>query len=540
MEHKRIICTFDKAQYIAGQPVQVRLPQDARPESVQVFRLAALQPCRWEVCDDLLTLQPLPPGAYGLRLCFPQGEIWEGAFDVVSDHREVTRYGFLADFSSRESGEEDVAWLRDLHINAVQYYDWMYRHDRLLAPESPYQDPMGRQTDLEVIARKLRTCKEMGMRSLAYGAVYAATPETYAAHPDWAMYTLSGKPMTFADWLYYMDVSHGSGWCDHIVEEFRSAVAYGFNGIHMDTYGFPKHVWDHRGQPVDLSQELPLLIGRCAQAVRNQDADSGVIFNAVNNWPVDTVATTSQDAVYIEVWPPHDTYFDLYTLIREAKLRGGRQVVLAAYLKSFRGPDLAGAQRSFRLAWAAICASGGTQLVLGEYHGLLQDSYYVHYAHLRPGFVHTVQRYCDFLVRYSDLLYNDTGMDITKTASGGINEDVCFTSPDCCFSTDAQGGSVWTILRESSGRLTVQLINLLGNDNHWNRPKAESRPASGIQIRLRLDRDVTGAYFASPDAPSLQAVGLPCRWEDSAQGRIYTVDVPDVAYWAVVWLEWEG
>ena len=64
------------------------------------------------------------------------------------------------------------------------------------------------------------------------------------------------------------------------------------------------------------------------------------------------------------------------------------------------------AERSFRLAWAVISASSGTQLVLGENRSLLRDSYYVNYAHLRESFLPIVQRNCDFLVRYKDLLYN--------------------------------------------------------------------------------------------------------------------------------------
>ena len=34
----------------------------------------------------------------------------------------------------------------------------------------------------------------------------------------------------------------------------------GFEGIHMDTYGLPKHVWDAEGRPVELAEEFPGLI----------------------------------------------------------------------------------------------------------------------------------------------------------------------------------------------------------------------------------------------------------------------------------------
>ena len=243
--------------------------------------------------------------------------------------------------------------------------------------------------------------------------------------------------------------------------------------------------------------------------------------------------------MYIEVWPPHDTYFDLYRLIREARLLSHRNVILAAYLKAFQTADTPAAERSFRLAWAVISASGGTQLVLGEDRSLLRDSYYVNYARLRESFLPTVQRCCDFLVRYKDLLYNDPGMDISKTASGGINEDVRFFSDKCAFSTDGQADTVWTILRESRERLTLHLVNLTGNNALWNEGKREPVPAAGISAAIRLDRPVRGIYCASPDDETLAAQSLPYTAEQTEAGCIYTVKLPDVRYWTAVWVQLE-
>lgn len=535
---QKITCHFDKAQYLPGEPVRLILPAHSALLSATFFRMerpVTLQAVRE---GDVLVLTDVPVGGYGVRISTEDG-VWEGAFDVVSDRRTEIRYGFLSDFSSGDGDRLDVEWMRDLHLNAVQFYDWMYRHDRLLPPTEQYDDPMGRQTDLSVISKKIEHCKACGIRPLAYGAVYAATKDTFAAHPMWAMYTMDGQPMTFAGWLYYMNVASSCGWAKHIVEEFRSAVRFGFSGIHMDTYGFPKRVWDAEHRPVELADEFPHLINAAAQAVREEAADGGVIFNAVNNWPTETVAAAAQDAVYIEVWPPHDTYFDLYRLIREARLLSHRNVILAAYLKAFQGEDMDAAERSFRLAWAVISASGGTQLVLGENRSLLRDSYYVNYAHLRESFLPIVQRNCDFLVRYKDLLYNDPGMDIGKTASGGINEDVRFFSDACTFSTDGQADTVWTLLRESRDRLTLHLINLTGNNAMWNEGKREPVLAAGISVAIRLDRPVRGIYCASPDSECLAARKLPYTAEQTKNGCIYTVKLPDVRCWTAVWVQLE-
>lgn len=532
-------CSFDKAQYLVGEDIRIHVSGGTSGLLAEVYRLEQTAECNWRIENDTLIVSNVPEGSYGIAVS-AGNSAWEGAFDVVADPRQVIRYGFLSDFSSDDGGTDDITWMRDLHINAVQFYDWMYRHDALIPPDTKFSDPMGRDMDLNIIREKIIGCKALGIRPIAYGAIYAATRKTFETHPQWGMYTMDGQPMTFANWLYYMNVSSDCGWSDHILEEYRKAMAFGFSGIHMDTYGFPKRVWDYNGHPVELASAFAKLIDRTAQIARGEDVYGGVIFNAVNNWPMEAVAKTQQDAVYIEVWPPNDTYHDLYTLIREARLCSGKPVVLAAYLQPFQEENTLGAERAFRFSWAAISASGGTQLVLGEYQSALQDSYYASYAELRPNFLPVVQKYCDFLVRYADLLYNDKGTDTSKTASGGINEDICFESESCCFSADGRSDTVWTIIRETGSRLTIHLINLRGNDGRWNTAKMEPKPAERIRVHLRLDRPVNGFYCATPDGDSLQAERLPYSCRSTDQGRIYTVDVPSVQYWTAIWASLEG
>lgn len=530
-------CSFDKAQYLSNEPVRIRLPYGLAIDKISITRLESTVEAEMTCSDEEVCITGLPDGAYGVKI-ESRGLAWEGAFDIVGDRRDAVRYGFLTDFGVEDMGSDDVEWMRDLHINTVQFYDWMYRHDQLLPPGRQYEDPMGRKMDIETVKEKISSCRELGMRPMAYGAVYAATGETAQKHPDWVMYTMDGTPMKFADWLYFMNISSGSCWTDHLMAEYRAAIGLGFAGIHMDTYGFPKRVWDSSGHPVELGSEFPALINRASCEVRLVDASAGVIFNAVNNWPVDTVAASKQDVVYIEVWPPNDTYLDLYRLICRARELSGKNVVLAAYMKPFKEDDLLAAERSFRLTWAAICASGGTQLALGEYMGILRDSYYVDYARLTEDFSKVVQKYCDFLVRYSELLYNDKGTDISKTASGGINEDVCF-SGSCTFSTDGGEDAVWTIIRESEKRTTINLVNLTNNSCLWNESKREPKHVTDINIRLRLDRQVRGVYAASPDFDELGAMELSFSSKESCQGRVYSIDVPELRYWAVIWIQLE-
>ena len=540
-------CRPDRAQYRIGKPIRLLLYPETEVYNVSAVRLFRLQQevaCFWTQQSGIITIEALECGNYGVAVETENG-VFETAFDVTQSAKSVIRYGFLSDFSPEDGDKADLDWLCRLHVNTVQFYDWMYRHDNLISPEEEYLDPIGRRSSLPVIRQKIEACRSRGMRAFAYGAVYAATKETALAHPDWAAYSLDGEPMIFADWLNYMNIAPSNGWREHIIREFRTVVeTLGFSGIHLDTYGFPKRVYAQNGERVLFEEAFLPLINAAQDAVCSVDAENGVVFNAVNDWPTERIAQGNQDAQYIEVWPPHDTYHDLYRLIHKAKrLAPEKSVVLAAYMKPFQNAtaleDVRKAEHAFCLANAVILASGGIQLVHGEQESLLCDSYYVNHAKVRPEFTDTLVRYADFLVRYAQLLYDDTGYDVSMTAFGGINDDVTAEAENTAFSADGRADTVWMILRESRHRLVLHLINLTGNDVLWNTPKNEPNPVQNIRLKLRLDAKISGVYCASPDDESLQAVELPYRTQPSAYGRVMELNLPILRYFSTIWIEWE-
>jgi len=262
----------------------------------------------------------------------------------------------------------------------------------------------------------------------------------------------------------------------------------------------------------------------------------------VNNWPVEKVATTRQDAIYIEVWPPHDTYFDLYRLIREAKLMSGKSVILAAYLSPFKTAksvsDIQAAENALLMANAVINASGGTQLVFGEDAGILCDSYYAHYAHARESFQPKMVDYADYLVRYADLLYQDAGSDVSMTSASGINEDILFSSKTVSFSSVGAEQKVWTLIRESQEKISIQLLNLVSNNSFWNQPKQKNTEITDIEMRVKINRVIHGIYCASPDH-LMKAISLDFHFESTKGGREYFVKIPKLVNWNTVWIEME-
>lgn len=556
-----IDCYPDKAQYLKGDTVKILLEngivEDILEINIIVSELENTLVAKTVGKDNLLREKiiyqlelTLPVGNYGVdvKVTYAEKEVdLHTAFDIVDTLTSCIRYGFLADFSKEDQlDRSDVEFANKLHLNVLQFYDWMYRHDKLVADTQEYKEPLGRDISLQTIKNKIRFCKEYGIRPFAYGAIYAASKEAYEEHPEWAFYKKNQEALTFADWLVFMDTSEKAPWCQHIIEEYAEAIArLGFQGIHMDTYGFPKYAWNSENERVSLAETFSGMINKAKSAVKAIDEKAGVIFNAVNNWPVEQVAKSEQDAVYIEVWPPHVTYHHLYSLIREAKYLGAKNVILAAYIEAFQDAeteeDIRAAEMSYLLTNAVIQASGGSQLVLGETNALLRDSYYVNYAVIREEFLPIVKSYCDFSVRYGKLLYDERAMDISMTAANGINTDIKFSAwevNDISFSSYGEPGKIWSIIRETSGNLTIQLINLCNSNELWNQPKYQ-RPSQvqKIQVDILMDADIKGVFCASPD--DLQ--GIPHKLEyaitQQENGQHIQFQVPTLEIWTLIWME---
>ena len=73
---------------------------------------------------------------YIVEVSLNNGEFDSVAIDVSSDFSRFPRYGYSVDFDAGETLQESTALIeelvRDYHINVVQYYDWMWRHEKVV------------------------------------------------------------------------------------------------------------------------------------------------------------------------------------------------------------------------------------------------------------------------------------------------------------------------------------------------------------------------------------------------------------------------
>ena len=468
------------------------------------------------------------------------------AFDVVDSWTRAPRYGFISDFSDSDmNDEEDIKEMNRYHINVVQYYDWMYRHHKFIPPKDKFIDPLKRKLNLSVVKQKVEYAHKYGMKAMAYGAVYGAGKEFYEKHKEWALYKNDGKVYGFGDFLYIMDINRQCKWHDHIINQFLEAVKFGFDGIHMDQYGFPKEaVSSLEGEKSIryLRGDFPKLIDDTKDYIKSKGYNAELIFNAVNNWPVEKVAKAKEDAVYIEVWPPNDTYESLYNLISNAKKYAPqKQVILAAYMRPFLEElniPLKSAENAALLTMTVIFASGGFHLLLGEGNGILDDAYYPRYRTINDEeFNKRLRKYYDFIVRYEELLYDFDISDITMTYTGGINGEYVFSGAE--FSVKPKDNCVWTLIKDKAGYKIINLLNFTGiTDMRWNEPKdSEPREIRNIEVTAMLAEEAKGIYTASPDINNGVSEKLNFEYVKNENGRAVRFTVPNLKIWNLIYIK---
>lgn len=542
----------DRATYLPGDraAIQTVLRNDARRIVRGILRARLLmldaELARVEAPLELapraraatalsLTLPPDDLRGYGIEIEFAdsRGRVRARAataLDVCADWTRAPRYGFLSDFACDENdSHERVAALARYHINAIQFYDWMYRHQEFLPPTREFVDPLGRRLSLDTVQRKIQLAQQLGMRALAYAAIYAANRDFFTEHREEGLYRSDGQPFMLGDFLNITNIAHPA-WRARLLAECRRAVdELGFDGIHLDQYGYPRIGYSLDGARVDVEKELPAFLSAVRAAVGN----APTVFNAVNAWPLAAVAQSTLEPLYVEVWPPNDTFRDLREIILRARdLRSGRAPVLAAYLRDFQSADPAvqrGAMNALRRLTAAIYLNGGSHIVLGERDGVLCAPYFPDYARLRPAWVRAVRADYDFIARYAEYFFDPTWRDNSATSVGGINEEFRLDMPR--YGPNAEANSVWTIARAKEHTLTLGLVNLRGMEAPlWNAPQPAARRIRALRVTLQLEKPIQAVYFASPDYDTGRAVPLPIQ----RAGRLARVTIPELAYWGLV------
>jgi dextranase len=421
--------------------------------------------------------------------------------DVLRSWQDDPRYGFLSEFSHTDQGiERRVARAARYHLNCLQFYDWMYRHYRLLPPRDQFRDALGRRLSLGTVRRGIEACHQQRTAALAYAAVYAAEPEFFRKHRHWGLYRPDGSSYQLGRLFHLMDLAPDSPWVRHLLSDFRRTLqAVPFDGFHLDQYGFPRVGYTKAGTRRDVARDLAGFIDAAAGVARRRGADAGVIFNAVNGWPVEHVARRNQVATYIEVWPPHVTYADLVRLVRRTHdLAPGKPVILAAYASFLRSRPArrAAAASSLALLSAVIFAVGAWHLLLGEGDQALTHAYYPKHERLPAEAARTLRRYYDFAVAYREFLRDARLRDVAAQFVDSAEPSFRASLP---YASTPTPGRIWVGMRAKPGWVIISLVNLLDeSDLTWDRAR-KGPTTQSVALRLPDELRIRRCLVASPD-----------------------------------------
>jgi dextranase len=455
------------------------------------------------------------------------------ATDVLRSWMDDPRYGFLSDFGPNDGGiEERIARTARFHLNCLQFYDWMYRHYRLLPPRENFTDALGRRLSLKTVRKAIHACHEHRVAALAYAAIYAAEPEFFRRHRKWGLYRPDGSSYMLGTLFHLMNLASSSPWVRHMLGDLRRTLqAVPFDGFHLDQYGFPRVGYSIAGELRDVGRDFASFVDAAASVTSGNSSDAGNIFNAVNAWPVEHVARRKQAATYVEVWPPHVTYSDLVGIVRRCHdLAPGQPVILAAYASFLaRKPSARTAAGGLALLSAVIFGAGAWHLLLGEGEAALTHAYYPKYARLSPGVVRKLRRYYDFAVGYREFLRDPS---LRQVAATFIDSDEPTMSASVPYSSVPTAGHVWAGLRTKPGWLVISLVNLLDeSDLNWDR-KREAPRTRKVTLHLPNETKIRRCLVASPDGEGSLAPAV-CQ-VDKSDGR--TIEV-SLSTWTVVLVE---
>ncbi|MGK5530525.1 glycoside hydrolase family 66 protein [Streptomyces sp. URMC 129] len=473
------------------------------------------------------------------------------AIDVSSDWTRFPRMGFLAHYGediSTAEAEEDIAELSQrYHINSLQYYDWLWKHElpvRHDADGGVAEQWTAWNGDV-ITARTVRDYiaagDERGIAAMPYQMSYAALNDydTSRVSPDWRLFKGNGEewtyPMVPGQVLKLMNPAD-PGWQDYIVEQYADSVAsMGFDGAHLDQIGYWEEVYDVHGERADRPAGWAELIRRTKERLGE---DLAVGLNAVDGFGSSALAASEADYLYTELWANTETYGTVADYLRRQREEsGGRSHITPAYMNR---PDTGGAVNdnevfdttSVQLANAMFAANGAHHLEMGPNDHMLYTEYFLFDDKtMAPGLRDWQKTYYDVITAYENLFY---GPGLT----GAENRVEIAGYPT---SRDGRANTLWTNVMSNDGVDVIHLINLLRNDDRWRDAETRDTPSLRnvpVTYYLRDGQDApAGIHVASPDRDGGRSAELPFRTGSDDRGRYVEFVVPELDAWDFVYFD---
>jgi dextranase len=490
----------------------------------------------------------LPSGTYALEALDADGGLLAEEITTVGAHQgERPMHGFATSFEDGDV-EAVLGWHRALRSTVVQIYDWMASYTEPLGRETGWKDPSHRPVSFSALRALASGLQELGAVAHAYAPVYAVGNAFAAEHPELLMYQGDGEAIRFLDQIVLADPGNAA-WQRHFVAAYGAAAdAIGFNGFHIDTYGYPRVASDVDGNAIDLRSAYESFL-RFVRTFRPEDLIS---FNQVNGVPSAANLPEGPGFRYCEVWPPNDGWRHLEGLLDRSSGRAGllappapRDAVVRGTIACYPpvwGIDSptgevegAARERSLRtvLSTEAIATClGASALIYGDRVAALCDPYYPKHARLSASEAATVISWRRFALRCRDLFLEgeDTSWYELDDENGSVAAEAAVP-----VRPEPVGGAVFGRVVHSERQVTIGVVDLTGSQNgRWSEP-TEKGSVSSVTVRVLLAHPEKWRVEAAVlGAKGDRFAPLPTREVPHRQGRALEAELPLVDGWSVL------
>jgi dextranase len=430
-------------------------------------------------------LEDLPVGTHAVEARSDGGDVLGDDFvSVRATLGDDPILGFVTSFDAA-SRPAVLAWLRQLRCTVVQVYDWMERYSQPLATNDSYRDPLSRSIELPALRQLIQGIRENGAVAQAYAPVCAADEPFARAHESWLLRRNDGAPESLGNLLQIMDPAN-TEWQAHWIDVYGRALdALGFEGLHLDTYGYPRMASDATGTFLSIGEGYEGFV----HAVRAARPFDVISFNQVNGVPRGFAPPKRPGFRYVEVWPPNDRWRHFEGLLeRSAGAAPAQGDTLAIYPPVWSG-ERSAALRTAVLSQAIVTTLGAGVLMWGDDFGVLCHPYYVEHEKLHDDEVSVVLHWHRFALRVRDLFRD--GVDTSWYELDDENASVV-VSWSGATSPEPIGGAVYARVRRYVDTVVVSVLDLSGAiDGSW---RTASGPGSCREVVITVLVDSPGRW----------------------------------------------
>lgn len=476
------------------------------------------------------------------------------AVDVSSSWTKFPRYGYVWDFTEDVNTKEKIDILKNRNINALEYYDWKYKHHQPI-PEDREQeswlDWSGRPIFAESIRHYIEDAKEANMVNLPYNMAYAAVDgyEEDGVKQEWALYYADDNDrgtghfqfsMSATAYLYFFDMSN-SEWQDYIFSRTNEVFEmFDFDGWHSDTVGEWGEMQTEDGRTLYVKDTYTEFLNR---AKASMPEDKYLVFNPVGAQGIENVNVSDVDVLYTEIWPwdrdidgeLYDDYYSLKKVIDVSREQsGGKSLVIPAYMSYDYGELNSGSAfntAAVMLTGVTTYAAGGSRMELGDGNNMLSNEYFpAQHLFMDEELQARIDQLYDFIVVYENLLRD-----------GQENIDNVIDIADYNHSANGDPDSIWTYAKEDEDYEIVHMINLLGvSDNDWRANEGKKETPTVIEdyeVKYYFNDEIESVWLASPDTNQNRSIELPMETGTDEKGAYVLFEVPSLEYWNMLYMK---